>query len=468
MIDVLLVVPPSTSRQAAENPRAVPSATKRSIMYMPSLGVAYLAAVIEKAGYSVRIVDIWAERLRASDLAEIVQQEHPRVVGISTSVTNYKNGLRLAEIARQAYPVTRVIVGGPQASFLVEETLACFAVDIVVRFEGEETILELMQHFDQGLPSLENIKGIAFRTESGIHTTERRPLNNNLDSLPSPAYHLIKMENYEKPSIITGRGCPYQCVFCAANALYQGAPYRARSPQKVVEEIATLVQQFNIDTFFVADDTFTMNAQRVNEICDLLIARNLNLKWGCEARINIMTRDLAKKLFHAGCQIVQYGVETGNAEIMELVRKNIKLDQVEDVIDFTLDAGLDVLATFIIGLPWDTQETVRQTIAFGRKIEQLNTLRSSTNSTKRGKAVIGYSLLTPLPGTYIYEHAEKLGIRFLTRDWDKFTLTEPVIETKYLTAQQIRNLYIEATQQSLFKVKSPSRENSIAKKIPAA
>jgi len=221
-----------------------------------------------------------------------------------------------------------------------------------------------------------------------------------------------------------------------------------RTPRLVVDEIGQLVETYGLNSFFIADDTFTLHPQRAMEICDLIIEHRLKINWTCEARINTMTPALAEKLFQAGCTGVQYGVETGNAEIMRAIRKGIRLEQVEEVVYWTQAAGLDVVCSFIIGLPWDTEETVAQTIYFGRRLERLGAPPTRERQPRRGRVTTAFTVLTPLPGSYIYDHAEELGIRFLTKDWDRYTLIDPVIETRHLSTADIRRLYCEATGQA--------------------
>lgn len=433
-LDMLLISPPNVVFRPREGERGL----------MPPLGLGYLAATLEQAGYSVDLVDMQPEGVRGADLARMVQERKPRVVGISTTVVTYKNGLRVAQVVKGALPTVKVVVGGPQATFLVEETLACPAVDVLVRYEGEGTIIELMRHFDGDRPSLDSIRGIAFCDGDHIYRTEPRPLIADLDSIPTPARHLFKSHLYAKPGVlITARGCPSQCVFCAANALYKDPPYRARSPELVVDEIEEMVEKYNLNSFFVADDTFTLSPARTIKICNFIVERRLSVSWTCEARINTMTPELAYKLAEAGCLEVQYGVETGNPQIMKLIRKGIKLKQVEEVVDYTLGAGLDVICSFIIGFPWDTHDTVRQTVDLACRLNGLGSLIPNRGGNKRGRLVAMYAPLTPLPGTEMYRQAETLGLRFLTRDWDQFTFNSPVVETENLSAAEIRRVLYE-------------------------
>jgi anaerobic magnesium-protoporphyrin IX monomethyl ester cyclase len=432
-LDVLLINPPLS--------RVV--LNMRTGLLMPPLGLGYLAATLEQAGYQVQLLDMQAEQARGADLVRYLNEHQPRVVGIGTMVNTFNNGLRVAQIVKQARPATHVIVGGPHATFLPEETLACSAVDVLVRYEGEETLVELLQHFESASPALDQIRGIVFRDGDRLIATEARPLIADLDRLPFPARHLFKWDKYGIPITITARGCPSRCVFCAANALYPHPPYRVRSPQLVVDEIEEMVRRYGLQSFFIADDAFTLWPKRALEICDLLIARGLNtVKWLCEARVDTMTPEVARKLCEAGCIEVQYGVETGNPEIMKLIRKGIKLEQVQEVVAYSQALGLNVVCSFIIGFPWDTHETVQQTLAFGHQLMQLGAPLKDGGRSGRGRVGSGFAPLTPLPGTYVYEHAAELGIRFVTKDWDRYTFAEPVIETQHLTAAELRNYHL--------------------------
>jgi radical SAM superfamily enzyme YgiQ (UPF0313 family) len=339
-------------------------------------------------------------------------------------------------------------VGGPQATFLVEETLGCSAVDIVVRNEGEETMLELMRHFGNHGPSLDQIRGIAFRNEDtgSICQTPPRPLIADLDDLPLPARHLLRLDCYVKPGVvITARGCPSQCIFCAANSMYAHPPYRARAAKHVVDEIEELVKRYGLSSLFIADDTFTLWPNRAIEICDLIMSRGLKLEWTCEARIDTMSTRLAAKLVEAGCIGINYGVETGNYDVMRQIRKGIRLADVEQIVNLSQAAGLDVICSFIIGFPQDTIRTVTETINFARQLESLGAATKRKHNGSRGRVTFQFTLLTPLPGTYVYDHAAELGIRLLTRDWDHYTFVEPVLETGHLSAADMRQLYFEAT-----------------------
>jgi len=440
MCDVLLIVPPNASLV-----RGASSGTGAG--FIPPLGLGYLAAVLEQAGYTVDILDMDVMAWRGADLVRLVQARQPRVVGLSMMVGSYNTGLRAAQLIRDTCPSTKIVVGGPQATFLAKDILSNHsAVDVVVCHEGEQTLLDLMHYWDDESLSLHNILGIAFRCEGGVYHTPPRPLIRDLDTLPLPARHLFKMDRYTKPGVlITARGCVGHCVFCAAHATYPEKPYRARSPQAVMNEISDLSECFNLRDFFIADDAFTLQPKRAMAICDLIIASGLKVHWTCEARVNSMTPDLVHKMRAAGCHQIFYGVETGDPAIMKLIRKGIRLEQVEEAVNFTQAAGIDVMCSFILGFPWDTHLTVGQTIEFAGKLRRLGATRPNRGGPGRGFVTAAFYHLTPLPGTYIFEHASELGLKFLSKNWDHYTMAAPIIETAQLSAVDLREWRLRAT-----------------------
>lgn len=439
--DVLLIVPPNASLVRGASSGA-------GAGFIPPLGLGYLAAVLEQAGYRVDILDMDVMAWRGSDLVRWVQERQPRVVGFSLMVGSYNTGLRAAQLIRNECPPTKIVVGGPQATFLAEEILNHHpAVDVVACHEGELTLLELMQAWETKPSALESILGIAFRREDGIHQTPPRPLIKDLDTLPLPARHLFQMKRYAKPGVLlTARGCVGQCVFCAARATYPEQPYRARSPQAVMAEIAELSESFGLHDFFIADDAFTLQPKRALAICDLIIASGLKAHWTCEARVNSMTPDLVHKMHAAGCHQIFYGVETGDPEVMKLIRKGIRLEQVEEVVNFTQAAGIDVMCSFILGFPWDTPQTIGQTIEFAGKLRRMGATWPNRGGPGRGFVTAAFYHLTPLPGTFIFEHASELGLKFLSKNWDHYTMAAPIIETAHLSAADLREWRLRATR----------------------
>ena len=395
MIDILLINP---------QPVVMKDLFAENLMYAnPPLGLGYLASAARNAGYSVDLIDVGIDKLTISGIIHRIIEVDAQIVGISSFIANHGNGLKIAhEIKKQFGSQVKVMMGGPQASFVYEEVLKQGDVDIVSIFEGEQTIVELLNCIKTG-GDLKKIAGIAFVNEEGeVIKTERRLPIQDLDTIDFPAWDLFKIDKYQEPGIVlTGRGCPYKCIFCSAGAI-AGGRYRMRSVKNVVDEIEMLYKTYGIKKIFIADDTFT----------DLVAA------------------EMAK----AGCHHVQIGAESGDNEILKKIGKNVTTDTIERAVRIFLKHGITVVCSFILGHPDDTAETCEKTIRFGK---YLKTISGGYTSCK-------FAILTPLPGTPVYERKDDLGIKLLTENWDNYTFFDTVMETKNLNRRQLQNLYMKA------------------------
>jgi len=406
-----------------------------SLMYSnPPLGLGYLASVLRQNGYNVDIYDMGPQKLTVNDIISKIKKEKCSAVGIASIVGNYGNGIRLAKILKDSFPEIKIITGGPHASFIPEEILSKEWVDIVCRFESEETIVEIMDTLSRG-DDFQDIKGIAYKDENGyIHINKPRPFIEDLDSIPFPAWDLFQLECYSEPGVVlTGRGCPYSCIFCAASRL-SGSRYRIRSSKNVVDEIEYLYEKYNINRIFIADDTFTAIKKHCIRICEEIIERNLDITWEAEVRANTVNNEIAREMSKAGCLHVQIGAESGDNKILKLIEKNITTEMIERAVKIMLSHGISVVCSFIIGHPFDTHETVQKTIDFACKLHRLD-----PNLVK-----CKFAFLTPLPGTPIFERQNDFGIKLLSKNWDLYTFYDPIAETKYLNRKDLQNLYLEA------------------------
>jgi radical SAM superfamily enzyme YgiQ (UPF0313 family) len=406
-----------------------------SVMYKnPPLGLGYLASAVRKKGFTVDIIDMGPERLKVKDLLEKIKNSQAKIVGISSFIANHGNGIRIAKQIKDSFPDIKIVMGGPQASFIPEEVLNSGWFDVVAMFEGEVTFPELADAFINGKP-IDDILGIAYLKDGKVVTTDPRPVIENVDSIDFPAWDLIKQEKYGQPGIIlTGRGCPYKCIFCAASAV-SGALYRTRSTENVVNEIEYLYKEYNISNFFFADDTFTADEEHCIDICREIRRRELKITWEAEARANTVNDRVVSEMVKSGCRYVQIGAESGDNNILRTIGKNITTDTIENAVKIFLSHGVPVVCSFIIGSPEDTTETISRTIMFSLKLRKL---APKTYSNCK------YALLTPLPGTPVYINKEKLGIKLSTTNWDNYTFYDPIAATKYLSIKNLQNEYSRA------------------------
>lgn len=427
MLDILFVAAPPAHPAAKAAAR---------IMSMPPIGIGYMASVLREDGFEVGCLDFFIEKTTLQMLKDTFASEKPRIVGISSTTQSINNALRLARFFKNADPGVSVILGGPHVTFLDEEALQDGNVDVVVRNEGEYTMLELANHFLRGYKTLDAIRGITYRQNGQIVRNPPRPLVRDLDALPFPARDLFSPDDYYVPfGLMASRGCPGKCIFCAAGAM-AGGRYRMRSAENVVAEVTHLKGLAGVGKFiYFADDTLTADVRRLKRICDLLIDLKLEVKWIAESRADVMTREMMAHMIQAGCIGLQFGVESGSQATLERIGKKVTLEQILNAVAIAKDYNLDTICSLMIGLPGETVEDIQQSIEFAVRLQ------------KEYEVQALFSIATPLPGTYMYENPDSLEMTFVSQDWDDYNFYNPVFTTPHLTVQQARNLHYEAMSQ---------------------
>lgn len=420
MVDVLLASAPVRKR------------TKHSRMN-PPLGLAYIGAVLLKNGYTVSAEDFNVSTFTPNRVAGILAQRKPRIVGISVNTETYLNGLRLAEISKKVDPRTVVVMGGAHASVMHREVAREKNVDIVVRGEGEYTMLALADCLVRNQGSLAEIEGITFERDGELVETPDRPFICNPDELPFPARNLFPIPMYEQPAqvLLSRGGCPFNCVFCAVNNIWKGGR-RYRAPERVLDEIREVNIATGIAEIGFADDTFTLNRERVLSLCEKsrALRDELDWSWTCTTRADLVDRDLLAAMREAGCHRVTYGVETGSQQVLDSIGKRVTLDRIREAVGTALDVGLAVLCSFMFPHPWDTEETVQEQKLFMREL------------VDRG-ATVTMALTTPFPGTEYYDRADELGIKLLTDNWEEFDAKHLIISTRHLSKEKLEALLEE-------------------------
>ena len=403
---------------------------------VPPLGLAYLAAVLENDGHSVRIIDAPTLNLSLSQIGRELEHDQPDIVGVTSTTPTIYEALSVIRKAKRVCPNAVTVVGGPHASFFAAETLKeCKELDVVCRGEGERTTVELAQAIERK-EGLSKVKGIIFRSGDNIVETTPQPWIKDLDSLPFPARHLLPMDKYTilgKRStignIISSRGCPFNCAFCASSLLF-GRIFRARSPKNVVDEMEQLIYGYHPETIEFSDDLFTLDKKRTEAICDEIKRRGLDIAWACSSRVDTISRALLQKMKRAGCMLIYYGVESGSQRILNLMKKHVRIEQIVKAIRWTKEVGIETLASFIIGFPGETREDVEKTIAFAKKLD--------TDYAQ-------FSFATPYPGTELYRLAKEKGL-LLTEDWSQYTAGKPIIAVDDSTKDDLIKLLKKAYQ----------------------
>lgn len=422
-MNVLFIMPPSPN---------VNMTIGFDVHTMPPLGIGYIATYLENSGYSCKIIDMNIPEITIYDVINELRKRKYRLVGISTTTECYNTSVRIANIIK-CEDVDYIMMGGAHATFEYETILQNNIIDFVVRSEGEITTKKLCDYIYLGKGDLANIDGLSYRKGTDIVTNKNVEFICDLDELPFPNRKLYDLEKYpHKGNISTSRGCPGKCIFCAASAL-AGGKYRMRSAASIMEEVLYLYG-LGIRHIDFVDDTMTASVKRLNEFLNLLLKHQLPITWYCESRVDSMNYELLKKMKKAGLTSIQFGVESGNQEMLDCLKKNISLGQVEDVFRWCYELDITVTTNMIIGQPYDTEESIDDTMKLAKKLIECN-------------AHVSYTICTPYPGTYLWNNSKELGIEIVETDYDKYSTFYPVINTKNFTARQLRNLYYKAVME---------------------
>jgi anaerobic magnesium-protoporphyrin IX monomethyl ester cyclase len=360
------------------------------------LGLGYIAAYLDEAGFSARILDMDMLNLHPGDLNKRLAQFQPDIVGITSFSSNYKNAVDVAKAVKSYDPGIKIVMGGVHATFTHEKILKSVPeVDIVVRYEGEHALTEIAESLEGGrIPT--DVLGISYRDGSRIVSTPLRERMEDLDSLPFPAYHLLdpKPEAYigngavRCMPVITTRGCPFNCIFCSTASLH-GRKYRVRDNSKVVDEIEYLVEKYKINNVSFVDDNFTMRKDRVEGLCSEMKKRQVPVKWGCSTRIDLLSKDLVGTMKDAGCEEIFFGIESASQKVLDTIRKDFSIEQAKQIVRMVEEMGVKTHCSFILGLPGETVESLGQILQF---IDEA-----------RPSARVLPNVLDILPGTELYE-----------------------------------------------------------------
>ena len=417
------------------NPPQTNSKYKFLGVVAPSLGIGYMAAVLEENGYDVDVLDASALELTYDEIGEEILKRNPDIVSVSALTPTIGVALDSADKIKQVKPDTLVVLGGYHPTFEFKSVLQEESVDIVVRGEGEYTLLDLVRTIENG-GDLETVQGLAFKDkdDGSIVLTPDRQVIEDLDELPFPAFHLFPMEKYKilnittnVATIITTRGCPMQCSFCSSAALH-GNKLRRRSYTNVVDEIELRLKEENIDTIAFMDDTFTLSKKFVYDLCDEIKRRGLEFWWGCTTRVDTLNEELLQTMKDVGCMTLFIGVESADQQMLDKMNKNITVSKTENAFKLARKVGIRTIASCVIGMPEDTRESIRNTIDFVNKPDPNYAL---------------YSLATPYPGTRFYNKTFKQNLISI-KDWSKYTLLNPVLETVDCDSKELRSIQKKA------------------------
>ena len=351
---------------------------KKSITAFPPLSILYLAAVLKKKGVEVSVLDQAALGLKVEETVRWVDEERPDVLGFSTLTSSGQTAGLISIKVKERSPNVITVFGNHHATFNAERILKKYSsVDVVVKGEGEKTVVELANCFENG-GDLKEVRGIAFRKEGKIVSTPDQPLIEDLDSVPVPDRKMLEAEYHclvaganiapkKFTSIVTSRGCVYECRFCSCKELAKSR-WRPRSAENTLEEMRVLASEGYKQLIFV-DDAFTMNPKRVIEICRGIRREKLDFEWICEGRVDICSYSMMREMVKAGCRVLYLGMESSNQRILNYYNKRITPKQSETAAKTAKKAGVDVVAgSFIIGAPDETHEEIWNTVKFAQRV----------------------------------------------------------------------------------------------------
>ena len=402
--------------------------------FRPPLNLIYLAAVLLKNGYAVEVVDAPVQCRSYEDLVARVRKFRPDYCGITATTLTISPAARAAEMIKNAYPDCPIILGGAHISAVPEETIERYpSFDFGVIGEGELTIVDLLTAL-RYRRDVGSVRGIIYRSGPEVKRTEARPPIRDLDVLPFPSWQLLpdfvetyrptKIRQIRFPSayIATSRGCPYHCVFCD-NAVH-GRKFRSFSVDYIMAMIRKLIEEHHIRDLTIYDENLTIDRKRIVDLCERILKEKLDLTWSCDARADSINPELLPLMYRAGCRSISFGIESGSQEVLDFYEKNLSLEQLEFAIRETKKAGIMTSGFFIIGGPTESEETIKRTISFAKRIP--------------------LDYFTPFyfncfPNSPIYSRIYEYGQ--FDPDYAKANMSEPVFIPKGMTEKQLVGLF---------------------------
>ena len=405
-------------------------ATKEKAGYNPSFSLITLGTWLEFHGYDVELIDLYADPISKKKLFDKVLSNELVFLGVSIHTENTNMSLSAIKEIKRLKKDLKIVVGGPHASLCPEDILLAEGVDFVAVNEGEGTLLELAEALttNQKLIRFDDIQNLVYLKDGKYFYTGVREKITDMDSLPIIKREFFNVDNYGNiVNIISGRGCPGNCIYCAATAL-SGKKYRARSVENVFLEILLIryICGGRLNIIYFVDDTFTVSKERVLKFTELIKKYHTVFEWWCQSRVDQIDEEMIDAMAETGCSQLLYGVESGNQEVLKKIGKNIKLEQVLKVMEYTAYKKLHIQCSFIVGHYCDTRETMNETI---KMIEYIY---------DKFRADIAIYINTPFPGTVQYINREKLGIRIIEKNYSKYDNFTPIIETDNFTLEDQR------------------------------
>ncbi len=387
-----------------------------SIKYTP-LGSLYLVSVLRDNGYNVDFKDFqFLSPPKRENILSFFEKSSD-IIAISCMSNLLPQLILSINELKKRYPEKIIILGGPGPTVVAEEILKTSAnVDIIVKGEGEKTIVELMDYLERN-KDLKDVKGIVYREGNKIRTNPPRPRIENLDDIPFPAYDKIDINEYDIVSIASCRGCVYRCKFCPIPSFWNNR-IRCRSLENVIEEIKLICDGYKRNYIKISDNVFHINKKRVFDFCNKLKKEKIDINWGCFGKIDLMNEKIMKKMSESGCNSIYYGIESGSDKVLKMINKGFSVKMAEDVLIKSKKYFSEIIASFIWGFPFETIEDFKKTI---RLVEKL-IFKSDIN--------LSLSFLIPQIGTPLYDNYKDNLVPYKSKTYFSYmgdTFSERVI-----------------------------------------
>jgi anaerobic magnesium-protoporphyrin IX monomethyl ester cyclase len=414
--------------------------SRRGIAAWPPLGILYLATTLRERGVEVSVLDQPAKGLTLEETVNWVERENPEILGLSTFASSIRTAGLLSERIKKRNPNVVTVLGGYSATFSADRILKKYpSVDIVVRGEGEDTVVDLVKCLRKK-DSLKDVLGVTFRDGGAVASTPDRPLIADLDSVSFPDRSLIDVEYHsivagaqlatkKFTSVVSSRGCTYGCRFCTCQK-FALRSWRSRSAENVLDELRYLAAE-GFQQFIFVDDNFTLNQKRVIELCKGIRQEKLDIEWLCEGRVDNCSPEMLKELSKAGCKVVYFGIESATQRILDYYDKRISPEQSRRAVEIARTSGIDVIVgSFILGALDETREEVRNTLEFAKQLPI---------------DLPQFNLLTAYPGMDIWDELKVKGLLNEEDHWEEGVVVSEACPS-VVPAQEVKKMIHQASR----------------------
>jgi len=455
-MNILLINPSLTREQVGHYNNRIEKA--RGIY--PSLGLLYIAAVLEQEGHHVEVIDIDIETDPQNKIMHSLLRLKPEILCIHVMTWTFHQANEIAKLAKNTLPSICVVAGGAAITSAPEPVMEYSVFDYGVIGEGEKTTVELMRTLSSK-GDTSKIPGIIYRKGEQLCLSEQRPLIETLDSIPNPARHLVKLNRYYDAlsrkrtcaTMITSRGCPYNCIYCDRRNR-MGNKWRSFSNRRIIEEMRELKDHYGIKEIMFFDDEFIIDRRRTIEFCNLILEKNLKIIWECRSRVDMVDRELLAIMKKSGCYRIRFGFESGDDEVLRILKKGITVKQSLECARLVKESGIEICGYFMFGCPEETEKTIKKTIALIFAIEP-------------DFAVLSKTIL--IPGSELFEWAASQ--KLIPADyWENFlageiTNTAPCLSSKELPEQRVDQIIRETNKKFYMRPKFMMRKLTKIKSV---